>query len=201
MRKFIFVATLCITFCISCFAQMGTNSKDLSIKVIKTNGEVIEATLVPPRFNFDLNYIIVTDGHRKTKIKKKNIDKLFVEGDEYVSKSVYSASGKKILKKKQLVKVEITGKASLYSHTYAVSEVHMMKGGVYLKRTVYYCQKEGEEALTLLHYNYENFDRNYDFKATATAYFSDNESVAEKIDTGIFTYRNIPSMIREYNRL
>lgn len=161
---------------------------------------VVEATLAPPNFHYNLDYIVITDGNRSKKIKNKNIEWLFVEGDEYVSKSVYNASGKKILKKKQLVKVEIKCKVNLYSHTYAVSEVHTFRGGVFLKRVVYYCQKEGEDAITLLHYDYENFDKNHGFKATATVYFSDNETIAERIDSEVFTYRNIPAMISEYNR-
>ncbi|MXN93223.1 hypothetical protein GR160_18495 [Flavobacterium sp. Sd200] len=201
MKKYILASLLFIGCIIFSFAQVHTNSKALSAKIIMTSGEVLETTLIPFPIKFDLNYIKVKEGDRIRKIKKKNIEKMFVENDVYVNKNVYSPSGKRILKNKKLLRVVVLGKVNLYCDTYTVQEPDPFANGpIFFKRNVYYCQKDSEDAATMIHYDFDNFNKNDGFKTAAANYFSDNESITEKIKNETFTYKDVVAVVEEYNK-
>lgn len=201
MRKIIFIATFFLTASFSCLAQWGAR-ENVKGTVYKTNGKILETTLVHHRIKNDIDYVLIKDGEETKKIKKKDIDKITVGNDLYVSKPVFNSSGKRILKDKKLVKQLVSGRMNLYVNSYDIIEInefHKMATTNY-KRKVYYGQKEGEEAMTMIFYDYENFDRNREFREALSAYFSDHEIILEKIDKGEFTYKNVVAIAEEYNK-
>lgn len=199
MKKLLFVLT-CVCFLLSYVANGQKTKRDNSVTVHLNDGSVIKAEIDYWRAKFDVNYIEIKQGDETQRIKKKHIAKFVTTEGEFVARSVYNKSGKRVLKKKEFVRQVVSGNVNLYVKTYKKFEDDLFNGGHFQDRMVFYCQKEGEAALTLIHYNFENFDRNESFKKNAMAYFSDHEIILEKLDSGEFTYRNIVAVVNEYNK-
>ncbi|RZK10859.1 MAG: hypothetical protein EOO46_09035 [Flavobacterium sp.] len=199
MKNFILAVFILIGINYNCFSQQIYSTTESREAIVYMNdGTTIEGILVN-QTPFKANYVDIELKDGIKKIKKNKINRLVVGSDEFKNMNVYNEKGTKILKEKKLLKLEVVGKANLYSDSYLHSEAGRTNAYFY-KRKVFYCHKADEEALTLLHYDFDQLKKNQEFKAVATQYFADNSSVVEKINKGQFTYKNIPTLVEEYNQ-
>jgi hypothetical protein len=195
--KVLLLTTLIIVS--SCKTSKSTMSYDSEIEM--EDGKIITGKVNYPLKLEDDILKINNNNIETSKIKKVTFFSSF--GNlEYHNLLVYNYNGKKIKKKKKLLSLIVSGKVKLY---FGESDVVMQVGSSNGMRnfnngsTVYYCLREGEPAATFLHENWNQTSKNADFKSNAKRYFSDNPAIIEKINNKTYTYKNIISLVNDYN--
>ncbi|WP_162127830.1 hypothetical protein [Flavobacterium phycosphaerae] len=148
-------------------------------------------------------------GDSKEKIDLEDVKKLAFKATvfslpaEYYNMPVYNFSGKKIQKKKQMLKLVVTGtKVSLYTGTYDWSGFANSGSGFQsfsYSGATYYAIRPGEPAATLLHEDFGVND-NADFKLYAGRYFADYPELAQKIKEKVYKSGDIYQVIDDYNK-
>lgn len=199
MKNFILLAFMIVGISYNCFCQQIYSITENKHTIVYMNDGTKTEGILVSQTPFKTNYVEIEQKDGIKKIKKNKIEKLIVGSDEFRSMNVYNEKGTRILKDKKLLKLEVSGKVSLYSESYLHSEPGLTDSYSYWRK-VFYCQKAGEEVLTLIHYDFDQLKKNEEFKAVALQYFGDNSTIIEKINKGHYTYKNIASLVEEYNQ-
>lgn len=196
---------------ISFFTVFNSNPKevikdDKMCVVFLEDGTTINGTIELP-VKSSAKHITLYVNDKKQKIELQKIDRMEVlvgsAKVEYHNLKVFNFSGKKIQKDKRMMIQSVKGKVSLYIGTFDwTSSMNTGYGwqAMTLNGISYYCIREGEEAATLIHENFNQVNKNADFKLYASRYFADNPTIVNKIKNKEYTYLDIFKVIEEYNK-
>jgi hypothetical protein len=204
--KNVFLFIFCFT-CLQSFTPKIAGGKDVPCTIYMEDGTT-KVGLVEFPLKSGANSITLKMGDTKEKIDLDDVKKVafkatvFSMPSEFYNMPVYNFNGKKIQKKKQMLKLVVSGpKVSLYTGTYDWSGFSNSGGGFQsfsYSGATYYAIRPGEPAATLLHEDF-GVNKNADFKLYASRYFADYPEMVEKIKNKELTYDKIYDAISMYN--
>ncbi len=211
MKKAIII-TLCFIFLQSHTTNSVTakwkGGKEVPCVIYMEDGTTKEGLVAFPLKSFAKSITIKVNGE-KEKVDIEYVKKVIFKAttisfaSEYHHLAVNNFNGKKVLKRKQMLKIVYNGpKVSLYCGSYDWS-MHANAGGGFQKTTIgvvsYYCIKPGEPAATLIHEDFGQINENADFKLYGSRYFADYPELAQKIKDKVYTYKDINTVMEDYN--
>jgi hypothetical protein len=135
------------------------------------------------------------------KIQSANLSRLIFsiknEKREYHYLKTYLAWGQKRIGPPMWLKVLISGKATLYLNSTTLSTPSNSQNSAGFLD--YYCIRPGEEAAKWIS-AVSTLNNNQHFRAKAPLYFADYPELAAKIKSKEYTYKDIETVVQEYNK-
>lgn len=195
------------------FFTVSLWSQKLPSTLKMKDGTIMTGIVRMPKKIDDKIIAFTPKGGKATKVQSADIDVMTImyangttEEYEYIPvftiRSSYEGTYDKISGYAWFL-VEIRDYVTLY-HAWTPSESHYDAGSnsfttTQLATTYKYCRRDGEKAATLISNASGSIGNNKFFKKCAGNYFSDDQTIIEKINNGVYTYKNIPEMVKEYN--